>query len=445
MDASLQTCKLRDGTCSEYRGFDFLKDTIFPHPPMLLPNGTHLTYCTNIHAGESWEEVFQSLQTYAPTLKKQLSPNAPFGIGLRLSDQASRDLMAEGTRNQFTNWLTTNDLYVSLINGFPYGGFHRQRVKDDVHRPDWTTIDRRDYTIRLAQILAELLPDGMEGGISTSPVSYRRWHPTAIEQQQTLQNGCLHLAEVVKELIAIRLEKDKIIHIDIEPEPDGMIDHVQDTVAFFNQKLIPIVTAYLIDNLSVKHETAEELARTHLQLCYDVCHFAVMYEDPAAAIAAFQKAGIGIGRVQISAALKADLPKHTENRQLIAQAFQNLSESTYLHQVSAQNFGFRTPDFGITQYPDLPEALPHIHDPEAVEWRTHFHVPVFVRDFGLLQSTQEDIEKIVSLQRQKPFTRHLEVETYTWEVLPSELKLDLLASIQREMEWVIHQFRINDF
>ncbi|MGL4335123.1 MAG: metabolite traffic protein EboE, partial [Lactococcus garvieae] len=246
-----------------------------------------------------------------------------------------------------------------------------------------------------------------------------------------------HLAETVKELVGISLEKGKIIHIDIEPEPDGMIDHVADTIDFYNHKLIPIVTAYLIDNLSVKHKTAEELAREHLQLCYDVCHFAVMYEDPAAAVEAFQEAGIGIGRVQISAALKADLPSDTESRNVVAQAFQNLAESTYLHQVSSRKFGFRTSDFGIAQYPDLLDALPHIHDPDAIEWRTHFHVPVFVKDFGVLQSTQEDILKIISLQKRKPFTRHLEVETYTWEVLPPDLKISLLESIEREMRWVL--------
>jgi sugar phosphate isomerase/epimerase len=407
---------------------------------MQISDGVHLTYCTNIHAGETWEEVFQSLQAYVPPLKQRLSPGQPFGVGLRLSDLASRALIEPETLLSFRNWLIDNGLYVALINGFPYGGFHGQHVKDDVHRPDWNTLERRDYTIRLAQILEQLLetapfPD-LEGGISTSPISYRPWH-TAETTDSVLENGCAHMAEVVLELARIAMEKGKVIHLDIEPEPDGMIDHVQDTVDFFNQKLIPMVTSYLAENLSITREKAEDLARRHLQLCYDVCHFAVMYEDPAAAIKAFEKNGIRIGRVQISAALKADLPTNPADREPIAKAFQNLAESTYLHQVSAKysEFGVRNSEFG--QYPDLPEALPHIREPDVTEWRTHFHVPVFVKNFGPLQSTQDDILEIVSLQKQKPFTRHWEVETYTWEVLPDTLKISLLDSIEREMRWVL--------
>ncbi len=407
---------------------------------MQIGHNTHLTYCTNIHAGETWPEVFQSLQAYVPPLKQRLCPHQPFGIGLRLSDQASRVLIEPENLLQFKNWLADNGLYVALINGFPYGGFHGQRVKDNVHRPDWTTPQRRDYTIRLARILAELLaispfPD-LEGGISTSPVSYRPWH-TAEEAERVLETGCLHMAETVAELVRISVEKGRTIHLDIEPEPDGMIDHVQDTIGFFDRKLIPAVTAHLSGNLSVGKEKAEALARTHLQLCYDVCHFAVMYENPAAAIKAFGENGIAIGRVQLSAALKAALPENPANREPLARAFQDLSESTYLHQVTVRNSEFGIRNSELKQYRDLPDALPHIHDPGATEWRTHFHVPVFTGNFGLLQSTQNDILEILSLQKRKPFTRHLEVETYTWEVLPDELKMSLPDSIEREMRWVL--------
>lgn len=417
---------------------------------MHIGNGIHLTYCTNIHAGETWEQIFQSLQAYVPPLKQRLSPGSPFGIGLRLSGQASRALAEPENLLQFKDWLTGNGVYVALINGFPYGGFHGQRVKDDVHRPDWTTPERRDYSIRLAHILAELLgispfPD-LQGGISTSPVSYRPWH-TDEETDAVLEIGCAHIAEVALELVRISTEKGKTIHLDIEPEPDGMIDHVQDTIDFFNRRLIPAVSAYLAHNLGIDHKAAEDLARKHLQLCYDVCHFAVMYEDPAAAIEAFAANGVNIGRVQISAALKADLPANPADREPIAKAFQNLAESTYLHQVAAKTApsppapeGKKSSPFGgrgAVQYHDLPEALPHIYEPDVTEWRTHFHVPVFVRDFGVLQSTQDDILKTVSQQKAKPFTRHWEVETYTWEVLPDGLKTGLPDSIERELRWVL--------
>jgi hypothetical protein len=201
-----------------------------------------------------------------------------------------------------------------------------------------------------------------------------------------------------------------------------------------------------MDGLRIKAENAEELARQHLRLCYDVCHFAVMYENPAEALRTFEAAGIRIGKLQISAALKADLPA---DRTAHAKAFGELAESTYLHQVSASEFRIQKRQFGeansefrIRQYPDLPDALPHIHDPALAEWRTHFHVPVFVQDYGLLQSTQADIVetlRVLKSPENEPFTRHLEVETYTWEVLPPALKTNLLASIEREMRWVLEQ------
>ncbi len=411
---------------------------------MQLCNDVHLTYCTNIHAGESWPDVWQSLKAYVPELKKRLSPEASFGIGLRLSDQASHTLIDTHTLATFQNWLKVNDLYVFTMNGFPYGNFHRQRVKDDVHHPDWTTPQRRDYTIRLARIMAQLpsCPTGFptnncsEAGISTSPISYRLWYNSLADIHMAMQKGCLHMAEVVKELIAISLETGKIIHLDIEPEPDGLIDHVADTIAFFNETLIPIVAGYLVDTLSVTHSKAEDLARTHLQLCYDVCHFAVMYENPLEAIKAFQEANIGIGKIQLSAALKATLSTSVAAREPLAQAFQSLIDPTYLHQVVAHTADFSTTKPTIN-YPDLPQALAHIYEPHIAEWRTHFHVPLFCEDFGLLQATQEDIKKILSLQKAKPVTKHLEVETYTWEVLPESLKIPLLDSIEREIQWVL--------
>ena len=132
-----------------------------------------LTYCSNIHPGESWEDHFAQLQQHVPLIKARVNPDGRFGIGLRLSNTASLELKNEETLSSFIEWLNENDCYVFTMNGFPYGSFHNTIVKDKVHAPDWTTQDRVDYTIRLAEILSKLLPKDMEGGISTSPLSYR--------------------------------------------------------------------------------------------------------------------------------------------------------------------------------------------------------------------------------------------------------------------------------
>ena len=143
---------------------------------MRIGSDFHLTYCTNIHPGEDWAQVQSSLAAYGPRLKQQISPDAPFGIGLRLSHIASVELLEENHLQAFREQLARDGLYVFTMNGFPYGSFHRTQVKDLVHAPDWQTQERGDYTIRLARILATLLPDDVtEGSISTSPLSYKPW------------------------------------------------------------------------------------------------------------------------------------------------------------------------------------------------------------------------------------------------------------------------------
>jgi hypothetical protein len=400
---------------------------------MLINKGYHLTYCTNIHAGESWEEVRRNLLQYFPRIKEKLSPDKPFGIGLRLSNQASVELM-EGDRLQvFKSWLEANDLYVAIINGFPYGGFHGQVVKDAVHQPDWTTRERVEYTKRLAHILAELLPKGMDGGISTAPLSYKPWYKGDREKiKLAFRTATIHLAEVVEELISLKVSTGKFIHIDIEPEPDGLLENTHEVIDYYQHWLLPTGRRYLSDRLGIELIEADEAIKNHVQLCYDVCHFALAFEAPQTVLNRLEVEGIRIGRIQISAALKAMLPEDPNQREAVAKAFEAFSESTYLHQVTEKDA-----EGQLTHYPDLPQALEQINRPGEREWRTHFHVPVFLQEYGLLHSTQDEIVSILKIARQHHLTSHLEVETYTWEVLPTDLKLDLEASIERELNWVL--------
>ena len=397
-------------------------------------HGYHLTYCTNIHPGETWAAVFESLQKYVLPVKARVSPTKPFAVGLRLSDVASRELAEQHQLAAFKIWLDQHGLYVPIINGFPYGSFHREVVKDEVHRPDWTTPERLEYTKRLARLLAELLPDGMEGGISTSPLSYKPWLTGyAQHTQAVLQQSTQHLAELVELLVELRNETGRLIHLDIEPEPDGLLENSAEFIDYYEHYLLPQVSDHLQSRLGLSFASANQAVFDSVQLCYDVCHFALAYEDPATVFEQLAAKGIKVGRVQISAALKADLPAEMDFRQALTQQFESFSESTYLHQVLVRN-----QDESITQYPDLPAALPHIMDGHAREWRSHFHVPVFLERYNLLQSTQGEIRKVLQLLSEQPITSYLEVETYTWEVLPPDIKQDLVTSIVRELAWVKH-------
>lgn len=402
---------------------------------MYLNTGHHLTYCTNIHPGETWPDVFQQLQTYLPPLKEKLSPDHPFGIGLRLSNKASEQLLEDGQLQEFKQWLQEQGLYVFTMNGFPYGGFHHQAVKDDVHRPDWTTDERLNYTVRLARILAELLPVGMEGGISTSPLSYKPWFSEADESKvkSVISNATDNLVSLVTELLQLKQETGKSIHIDIEPEPDGMLENSKEVINFYQEWLLPAGVKTMHELQGLSKEEAQEAVLHHIQICYDVCHFALAYEKPAEAFAKLAHAGIKIGKIQLSAALKTALPKNdVVTRGKLAETFACFAESTYLHQVVELG-----DDGELCQYPDLTFALQHIRKPNAIEWRMHFHVPLFTQQYGGLQSTQEDITEVLKLVQQKQLTTHLEVETYTWDVLPEDMKKDLSESIQRELEWVL--------
>ncbi|MBX3256296.1 MAG: metabolite traffic protein EboE [Chitinophagaceae bacterium] len=402
----------------------------------MITSQGHLTYCSNIHAGETWEEHFLMLQEHVPAIKKELSPTKPFGIGLRLSDTASRELVKPANLDIFRQWLTENDCYVFTMNGFPYGGFHRTIVKDKVHAPDWTTTERTQYTIRLAQLLSELLPQHMDGGISTSPLTYRYWHTTG-ELPGIFETATRNLLQVTDQLIQIKQATGKVIHIDIEPEPDGLLGDGKEFLDWYMSWLLPKGIAYLSKLYSISGQMAEDHIKEHIRLCYDVCHFAVSYEDHAWMINRLKESGIQTGKIQISAALKADMATDPAKRSPVVEAFSQFNESTYLHQVVAQT---NTGD--LIRYKDMPEALQDAYVPSVTEWRAHFHVPVFIYEFGVLQSTQKDIEKVLQIQKATPFTRHLEVETYTWEVLPEAIRLPQTKSIIREMKWVLEQLGI---
>ena len=349
---------------------------------MLVRDGLHLTYCTNIHPAVGWEAVLASLRAHAPALKQRLSPDAPFGIGLRLSGAESSELLEGDRLAEFRAWLDAEGLYVFTINGFPHGTFHGQPVKADVHAPDWRSEERVAYTLRLAEILDALLPDGVDGTISTSPLSYAAWVDD--DDIQTCTANVFRVADALK---------GTRIALAIEPEADGVLATVDDAIGWW----------------------PDALDREHVTLCFDACHSAVAYEEPEAALDALDAAEIRVGKAQLSAALIVPPEAHEQLRPF--------ADPIYLHQVTERG--------SLRSWPDLPQAL--AADGRGQEWRVHFHVPIFVERYGALQSSQEHLERCIRRLR----TPHLEIETYTWDVLPGDLKASPVDSIAREYEWVL--------
>ncbi len=392
---------------------------------MWINGSNHLTYCTNIHPGSNWKSTFDSLKEYVPGIKAKVSNNDSFGLGLRLSNKASEELNEGDNLTVFKKWLRENEVYVFTMNGFPYGNFHDERVKENVHAPDWTTKERVIYTKRLFQQLAELIPDGISGGISTSPITYKHWYDSEVARQKAFEIGAKNFVEVALYLHEIERTTGKYLHLDIEPEPDGLLENSDEVVYFFETHLIPLGIEVLRNKYGKDDSQIEELIKRYITVCYDICHFSLAFEEPEDTFKKLAKAEIKIGKIQVSAALK--IINDQENEDAIWESLSQFDEPTYLHQVTEKVEG------NVKTYNDLPIVLERRK--EFTELRSHFHVPIFLEQFGQLYSTQDHILKVIDYLKTNRVSEHLEIETYTWDVLPKKLKKNLSESIIREIEW----------
>ena len=202
---------------------------------LAAPGAPHLTYCTNIHAGDSWSEVRANVAAHVTAVKARVAPDRPFGVGLRLSAAAAAALDTPADLDAFRALLAEHDLYVFTMNGFPYGAFHGAPVKERVYRPDWTEDARLAYTDRLARLLADLLPPNCEGTISTVPGAYKDRVGTAADVEAIARNLAAHVAT----LHDLRERRGVTITLALEPEPCCQLETVAETVAFFEERLFP--------------------------------------------------------------------------------------------------------------------------------------------------------------------------------------------------------------
>ncbi len=352
----------------------------------------HLTYCLNIHPGESLEGVMEAIDGPVMEIKKRVCPDDPFGLGLRLSAVAVREL--EPDVDEFRAELSGMGMYAFTINGFPYGRFHGAPVKKDVYAPDWTRPERVRYTKRLIRILAGLLPDGVAGSISTVPIGYGG------EIEDAAIDNLLEVADC-----CVRMEKEvgRDVKLALEPEPDCLLSTTDDVLRFWPRLR--------------EKGTAAQLRQ--LGVCVDTCHAACEFESPAGAIKRLEEAGIQVPKIQISAA-----PEVREQQKAV-ETLGAFDEDVYLHQTRVND------GTGVRRYSDLPEAL---DDHPEGEWRVHFHVPLHYADRHRLNSTSEQLDNTF-WQRAIAPGRHLEIETYSFDVLPGGGG-DVVESVCREFKWV---------
>jgi sugar phosphate isomerase/epimerase len=370
-----------------------------------------LSYCTNVHPGLTVDEVLSGLRTYTGEVRKRLG--APLAAGLWLAQPVIAQLTASASETaRLKEELDRLSLVCYTLNAFPYGNFHSERVKETVYIPDWTDESRRIYTQQCASVLAALMPVGVEGSISTVPLGFKDLcgAPDFVDR-------CIpQIIELARFLNDLHDETGQVIRLAIEPEPLCVLETTPETLAFF-EKL----------NAAAAKVGVEQIVRRHIGVCYDVCHQSVEFEDVAASIQTLSNAQIRINKVHITCAIEVDRPDDPAVRAELAR----FVEPRYLH----QTFG-RTREGKVVQVTDLHRA--HCDSPpsefaDCPTWRVHFHVPVNAHEVGLLKTTRPDLERALATVAKLEYAPHLEVETYTWGVLPSGEKPALVDGLLAEL------------
>ena len=393
---------------------------------MKLDNGLgHLTYSTLVHPGDTWEEMWTSLQTYVPRVKERVSPDQPFGVCLRLSAASARTLVGDAqARSELRAFLDANDLYVYTVNAFPYGPFKGQRVKEQVYEPDWRTPQRTQYTIDVAEILAEIAPASVDPSIQTAPLGFK----PNVTGSDVVAAYTQNVLRVAAHLVELEARTGRTVTLAIEPEPYCFLETTDETVDYFTNHLYSGAAARTLAKLAgIAVSDATVALRRHLGIVFDTCHLALEYEDMAESLEKLVDAGVPIFKLQEAAALK--VPDVTEEA---VEMLTRFGDTVYLTQTMERRDG------RITRYLNLEDALASLQsDPGPREWRVHFHVPVFLDDLGPFRTTRDAISDALEVHRRQPLSAQLEIETYTWDVLPEELKTgDIVDYVCRELEWV---------
>lgn len=363
-------------------------------------NPVHLSYCSNVHPADDLDGVLAQLDRYAGPVRETL--DAPrLGLGLWLAAPAAARLSEDPMAlEKLRSRLDAHRLEVVTFNGFPYKAFHAPVVKKAVYFPDWTDPDRADYTLVLARILAALLPEDVgSGSISTVPLGWRDgWTEASNDAARRA------LERVAGGLADLKAETGKTIRLALEPEPGCAAETTEGVVA-----------------------ALRDVDPEWVGACLDACHLAVQFEEPGEALEMLRGAGVPLVKAQLSSALRVARPREQAARDRLSR----FVEPRFLHQTRERTGG------GVASVDDLPEALDGAL-PGEDEWRVHFHVPVH-HPGG--ETTQRELLEFlrVLLAGGAPATTHLEVETYTWSVLPEgDRPADergLVEGLAREMSW----------
>jgi hypothetical protein len=386
----------------------------------------HLSYSTLVHAGDTWAEMRASLETFVPQVKQRVAPDRPFGVSLRISAASAQTLTDDpAERAALRAFLDENGLYVYTVNAFPYGPFKGDSVMERVYEPDWTTDDRVLYTNQVADILAEISPDHVSPSIQTAPLAFR----PRVTDEAYVELFTTQLLRVVAHLVELEHRTGRRVKLALEPEPACFLESTAETIDYFAQRIhAPVGIRELAGLAGVPISEAEGLVRRHLGVVFDIGHQSVGFEDVPASLGALVDAGIPIFKLQAAAALWVEQLSVDQ-----VPALREFTDTIYLSQTTT-----RRADGRVEKFLNLGEALDAFErDPSPAEMRTHFHVPVFLEEIGPFRTTRFTVQEAFRMHRETPLSDHLEIETYTWDVLPAQLKTgDITDYVTRELDFV---------
>ncbi|MEZ6124911.1 MAG: metabolite traffic protein EboE [Planctomycetaceae bacterium] len=357
-----------------------------------------LSYCTNVHPGRTVQEVVAGLTQYTAQVRRDF--DHPLAAGLWMARSAVTELLEDPQSLELlAQTLWQHDLCCYTLNAFPYGDFHSERVKENVYLPDWTSNDRVRYTRDCATILAQLLPEGAEGSISTVPLG-GEMNPSGPEFHATCFHHLIQMARFLKDL---HTQTGRRIRLAVEPEPMCHMSSIPNQVVPQFQALFALADAL----------NCEADVREYIGLCFDVCHQAVEFELIPKSFDQLADAGIRLNKIHITNAIELLSPRENSAGR---EALSGFVEPRYLHQTFA-----RFSDGRIVRKLDLNQEILSATDDEFMQadaWRVHFHVPVYATELGPLRTTRPDLEAALKRLARLDYAPHLEVETYTWPVMP---------------------------
>ncbi len=392
----------------------------------------HLTYSTLVHPGDTWPEMWESLTTYVPRVKARLSPDKPFGVSLRLSNASATTLVnSPAERAKLKSFLADNGMYLYTVNAFPFGPFKNQVVKEQVYEPDWRGEDRTRYTMNVADILADCGGANVDPSIQSPPLGFK----PRVTGPDVVESYAANIRRLAVHLHKLRERTGRTVTLAVEPEPYCFLETTDETVHFFTQVLRSERSLTLLGkDLGMSAEDARAVLRRHIGTVYDICHQAVEFENISASLQKLVDNDIPVFKLQEAAAVQ--VPKVTP---AAVNELRRWAESVYLTQTIEQRNG------KLTRFLNLEDAIAAWEkDPSGErEWRIHFHVPVFLETLSEhFRTTRFAIAEALAFHKARPLSAQLEIETYTWDVLPQHLKTgDIVDYVTLELQWVMSQLQ----